>query len=514
MNVQVIVGPPGTGKTETLVNQLNAVVSSGIDPKRVAMVAFTRAAKAELLGRIGSRLGIAEDDLPWLKTIHGMAFKLLGGATGNVMDAREWRAFAAECGYNLTGAGCDDGAGLPRRTGDDDKRAVYEWGRACGLTVDEMLKKTPIVTVEPSGLRRYVEAYLRFKAGNGIVDFTDMIEEAIASGKRPKVDVAFVDEAQDLSPLQIRAVETWFGGCADLYVAGDDDQTIFQFQGAAPGWLQQLGVTHGATILQTSNRVPRAVHAVAQRIITQNKNRLPKSYQPRNAEGSVERVGLDVAIRGLDPSVETFVLARNRFYLRAAAKMLDELGMPYLVEGSGGSGGMYDGNNRMVVAVRTALNLARGGFVEAQDLLKVLDYVPVAIAAPLRAALETKSETIFTIDVLQGEFIDRLRAGGPVEALSLLPRVTLEKMVSILQRHHGLTDAKIRLTTIHGAKGRQAEVVVLIPDMSKATYAEYLDVRHGGNEAEARVAYVGVTRAREKLILTLPTTRKYFVYPR
>jgi DNA helicase-2/ATP-dependent DNA helicase PcrA len=71
----------------------------------------------------------------------------------------------------------------------------------------------------------------------------------------------------------------------------------------------------------------------------------------------------------------------------------------------------------------------------------------------------------------------------------------------------------IRLTTIHGAKGREADTVVVVPDMSRASYREYTDRSGRGFEAENRVAYVAVTRAKRRLLFVNPRTRRYYNYP-
>lgn len=68
---------------------------------------------------------------------------------------------------------------------------------------------------------------------------------------------------------------------------------------------------------------------------------------------------------------------------------------------------------------------------------------------------------------------------------------------------------RIRLSTIHGAKGGEADTVVLIPDMANRTWVE----AEREPEAEARVWYVAVTRARKKLIVVHPQTSRHFTLP-
>jgi superfamily I DNA/RNA helicase len=109
--------------------------------------------------------------------------------------------------------------------------------------------------------------------------------------------------------------------------------------------------------------------------------------------------------------------------------------------------------------------------------------------------------------------LDRIHLKGPVDPLIKLPAGERGYLEALLIRHGEIPEPKIHLTTVHGAKGREAETVVVIPDMSRATYSEYLDRSRGGFEAENRVAYVAVTRARRRLALVAPRTRRFYDFP-
>jgi DNA helicase II / ATP-dependent DNA helicase PcrA len=65
-------------------------------------------------------------------------------------------------------------------------------------------------------------------------EFSDMISEFVKKDKCPSLDVVFLDEAQDLSPLQWDMFFYIESRCKRSYIAGDDDQTIYSFQGADP----------------------------------------------------------------------------------------------------------------------------------------------------------------------------------------------------------------------------------------------------------------------------------------
>jgi DNA helicase II / ATP-dependent DNA helicase PcrA len=89
-------------------------------------------------------------------------------------------------------------------------------------------------TVEIS-LTELIASHLQtYKEHTGMVEYYDMIAQFIEKKVCPELDVVFLDEAQDLSPLQWKMFFYIESKCKRSYIAGDDDQTIYTFQGADP----------------------------------------------------------------------------------------------------------------------------------------------------------------------------------------------------------------------------------------------------------------------------------------
>lgn len=120
--LHLVLGPPGTGKTTRLLDLLHAELERGTQADRIAFVSFTRTAREEACSRVRRDLRLAEDELPWFRTIHSAAYRLLGLTKAQVMGPAAWFTFALKHGYNLsspTAESDDDPLAPPTRTGDD-----------------------------------------------------------------------------------------------------------------------------------------------------------------------------------------------------------------------------------------------------------------------------------------------------------------------------------------------------------------------------------------------------------
>ena len=85
----IVLGPPGTGKTTTLLNEVDKHLKN-TDPNKIGFFSFTQKAAYEARDRAMDKFNFSEDDLPYFRTLHSLAFRRLGVNKENVMQRRHY----------------------------------------------------------------------------------------------------------------------------------------------------------------------------------------------------------------------------------------------------------------------------------------------------------------------------------------------------------------------------------------------------------------------------------------
>ena len=85
----VVLGPPGTGKTTTLLKEVDKYLKE-TDPNRIGFFSFTQKAANEARDRAMDKFNFSEDDLPYFRTLHSLAFRTLGIKKEQVMQSAHY----------------------------------------------------------------------------------------------------------------------------------------------------------------------------------------------------------------------------------------------------------------------------------------------------------------------------------------------------------------------------------------------------------------------------------------
>ena len=176
---------------------------------------------------------------------------------------------------------------------------------------------------------KYVDECLRsYKENLEMYDFTDMLESFPEEGFRscPAFKLCFVDEAQDLSPIQWDIAHILDEKSDRMYCRGHDDRAISRWAGADVD--QLINLDGGSETLSQSYRIPLEVHRLAERVVGRIDKRFLKDYEPRvDSLGSVRRI---FSIEEMDMSEGSWlVLAQAGYQLQPVATALKSSGYMY-----------------------------------------------------------------------------------------------------------------------------------------------------------------------------------------
>ena len=248
-------------------------------------------------------------------------------------------------------------------------------------------------------------------------------------------------------------------------------------------------------ILKQSYRIPSSVHKVATKCISQVASRVHKTWNPRKEKGLVRWEASFDSINMEEG--DWLVLARTNYLLQDVEDYCRS------------EGWFFKNKNRTSIsekkvrAVRSWESLRAGGLIAMTEVTNVLNYLKVRVPSSL-AVIDF--DTLISLKELK-KHLPNLQEGywyDVFEGISVKERSYIRAM---LRRGEKITqEPRIRISTIHAAKGGEATNVILLTDISSRVFKSYQQ----NPDDESRVFYVGLTRAKENLFLIEPQTQKYY----
>ena len=493
----IILGPPGTGKTTTLLNLVEEFLRAGTDIKKIGYFSFTRRAAYEAISRAEEKFMIDKDEIPYFRTLHSLAFKMLGLKKERVMKREDYREFGLKCGIPIKVASHNESDGI--FNSDNEYLRIINKARVKEIPVLEQYDKNEhnrYVDVERDLLYLLDQELKKYKQEKGLVDYDDMLEKFIRQDVSPSFDVLFIDEAQDLSPLQWRMVRALWSKANKTYIAGDDDQAIFKWAGADVDTFIALKeeVDHVNTLDQ-SYRIPGGpIHELSQNIIKNVSNRYSKEYRPRQELGDLTRY---TDVTQVDMSQGQWLVLSSANHFLDDIKDLCEL-----------QGWYYAHKHRNSIKLDLLLAIQTWEKWRKQEhalpvasIKNIYSYLGDNVTKGYRTGKTMNDEET-------GYYIDECHADHGLltrdvwyKAFAGLDAETENYIRNMLSKNEKISQTpRIILSTIHAAKGGEADNVLVLPDITKSA-ADHDDI----NPDELhRLFYVAVTRAKKSLHILEP----------
>ena len=534
--VQTVNGPvlllavPGSGKTTVLVNRLGYMIACcGIRPENILTLTYTVAATQDMSKRFESIFGSALHDRLEFRTINGICAKVIS-------------RYAQKIGRPSFELVTDEGqlsrvltdilkSKLPEYPTESEVKSYRTWITYCKnmrLTPEEIRELGE--TEEIPLLETYQEynAYLR---SNSLMDYDDQmvygynllnkIPELLAY-YREQYQYICVDEAQDTSRIQHMIIKLLAGENGNLFMVGDEDQSIYGFRAAYPEALLHFEKDHpGAQVLvmDRNYRSNAKIVAAADAFIQHNEARHEKHMVPaREAAADIHYIQLkkrsgQYAYLGkvaADCDTETAVLYRDNESALPLIDLLDRQQIPFRLKRSD----MSFFTHRVVTDVVSILRLALDPYdtelfmriyykcqtylrkPQAEEMCRISmeEHIPVPEAAEYCRSLngmvkgkcralmtnlmsmrnESPARAIFRIENPMGylDYLERSRIdSGKLFILKQLAYAEdsitsyLERLAYLQKRTGGRMreeDSKFILSTIHSSKGLEYDRVYLM----------------------------------------------------
>lgn len=492
----------GSGKTRVLTHRIaHRVLSGTARAQHVLAITFTREAAGEMRRRLGA-LGINkhETGTPVVGTFHAVALSLmrqrladLGQSMPNIVHNRIALAVAAADQHPL--------GKRPR-----DLLLEIDWAHARRISpqayVQAVKREQRTTLTPPDEIAELYKRYETVKKRRHVVDLDDLItrvvddmhtDAAYADVVRWRFRHLFVDEAQDMNPLQYDLFEAIRGNRNDVFIVGDPLQAIYGWNGSdhrlfdnLPNVLPQPTIFTLPTNYRCSPTIVAAARHVARTTGQPVDVRASREHgdpvrvfgfpdDDAEANGVASLLWRHAPTAGAHPWASTAVLVRTNAQIPAIAAALARQGIPVH-------------SSRPSPEVQAAVDLAAQ--CSGRHALSTW-------------AVDTLNESVDDAERMVAELASRflqLDQPGAVDGRAFAAWVSANATETTT------TSSGVEILTFHAAKGREWACVViagaeagLLPHRS----AKSLEQR---NE-ESRLAYVAVTRASNTLFLTFAESR-------
>ncbi len=532
-----IIAGPGSGKTTVLTKRIaHRATKHQIAPKNTVVITFTNQAAQELRTRLAT---FNLYDLPWIGTFHAFAFQVIRKYHEErrthpplliTSKPREIQAMLHDS---------RDLKGLISRS----PSSSSETSKLSHLVIAEIATEIENAKSEMILVNDYLEWYRKTNRQSSIggdvlaeifmayearkkklnrIDFEDLLlvggdilvdNTSFAATFRWWYRHFYVDEFQDVNRPQIRLLKGLVGDNPDLCVVGDPKQAIYTWNGATPGILLNFDQTfpraqyrYLTANFRSSPEIVDLANAIATSFEDSDLSRrggviyakrqggsMPKLLEFENDENESKEIAKSIYESITDGRLanEIAVIARTNSLLPPLAEALSSLRVPHQI-----LGGEQILNNNLVKSTMKHLKEVLGPRGRLQDAIVEIDNLIKEFENDRNSQ---KTE----------ESLEYLRSIA-LESLRFDPRMDIYGFTTYFKaRANDIGSTKkdgVTLTTLHRSKGLEWPSVYLIA-LENGILPHSKSVTPSAYEEEKRLLYVGITRARDNLILSYAKKR-------
>ncbi len=350
----LVIGTPGSGKTRVIVERIFFLVRSrGVSPSNILVITFTKAAAAEMEKRYADENGPGAGTGPRFGTFHSIFFSILKSAynytSNNILKSDVKRNILKDLAATLNLEMSDENEFLNDLESEIAKVKGEMLDLDCYFSTnfpDDAFKKIYI-------------GYQKKLSSRKLIDFEDMLVRCLdLLSQRPDIlkmwqkqyPYILIDEFQDINKIQYESVKLLAKPENNIFIVGDDDQSIYGFRGARPDIMKQFLNDYKDAkqiALETNYRCCASIVDAADSLIKNNKNRLGKNLAAHKKDaGAVEILQFDDAASENDaicgkildyeksgiPLGEIAVLFRTNAQARPLVSKLSDCGIPFAVK--------------------------------------------------------------------------------------------------------------------------------------------------------------------------------------
>ena len=348
----MVLAGPGSGKTFVITRRIRNMIQSGISPESILVITFTKAAAVEMQERFES---LMDDEISGVTfgTFHGIYFnflkKSLGYSASDIVTEKEKHHFIKEAlsSYPVVNA--------------DDFTMTYlldSFSKIKNDGIEPERYESPCRLVDKENFEKIYYDYAEIMRIAGKIDFDDMVLKCrqlfsenpeILEMWRARFKYILIDEFQDINPMQYEVIRMLAAPLNNLFIVGDDDQSIYGFRGSCPQIMldfpKEFKGAESVLLKYNYRSIPEVVNTAC-KLIGHNKNRFKKTLMAANkgnggvnvlafkdkkeeTEGVINLVRAGLKFMNAD---DIALIFRTNSSAGTYAKALSEAGIPFYMK--------------------------------------------------------------------------------------------------------------------------------------------------------------------------------------